>query len=75
MVIDWKLVAIDKRLIARDFFQKPVSVFLVIDMAAIVVQAVAHDQVAGLQHHVVTHNLVKRLLCDVDGRGLVFHDD
>ncbi len=55
--------------------QESVTVVLVVDLAAVVVQAVAHDKVARFQHHVVTHNLVKYLLRDMDARRLVFHDD
>lgn len=48
---------------------------MVINHAAIMGETVGDKQVAGTQHHVVAHNLVKNRLRYIDRRGFVFDDD
>ena len=55
--------------------QESVTVVLVVDLATVVLQAVAHNQVTRMHHHVVAHDLVEGLLRDVDARALILHDD
>ena len=58
-------------LIVGYFAQKDISVIGVVHAAAIVVEAVAHDEIVDMEQHVVDRNLVENLLLDGDGRGFI----
>ena len=47
----------------------------IIDLAAIVGESVAYNEVVYLQYHIVAAYLLENLLGDVDRWSLVFNDD
>ena len=60
--------------IGGDVGQEGVLHGVVVYAAAVVAQAVAHDEVFYLEHHVVAGNLVEHGLRDFHVRSLVFHN-
>ena len=60
--------------IGRYIGQESVLHGVIVYVAAVVAEAVAHDEVIYLQHHVVAGNLVEYGLRDFHMRSLVFHN-
>ena len=63
-----------KQIIIRNLRKKTIPHGGVIDATTIMLQAVTHDEVFYLQHHVVTRNLVEYSLRNLDMRSLVLHN-
>jgi hypothetical protein len=59
-------------IIYRYLFEEPVFFLLIVKATAVVIVAVADNKDIGVYDHIVSRNLIKDLLCNLDVFGFVF---